>query len=214
MKVNLNKNQLAHLSRLIKMKGVSYYDVNLEMTDHVASEVEEEIETSGLEYMKAVKKVFLRYDRFHFMNIEEEKTKEIQKKSWQQAWKSFLKFFTIPKIIITVCLFLLFQVLIDNGYLEYISYSFIFFIVTISGSLFYLKRKWIGKGNYLQLHKFHGWFTLLFQLILQGMLYLPKDGLISESGLHTIFSTFSFLVLFVVIEIYTNELKLLKQQIA
>ena len=91
MKVTLNKNQLDHLSRLIKMKGVNYYDVNLEMTDHVASEVEEEIESSGLGYMKAVKKVFLRYDRFHFMNIEEEKTKKIQKQSWRQAKKSFLQ---------------------------------------------------------------------------------------------------------------------------
>lgn len=155
MKVTLNKNQLAHLSRLIRMKGVNYYDVNLEMTDHVASEVEEEMESSGLEYMKVVKKVFLRYDRFHFMNIEEEKRKKIQKQSWRQARKSFLQFFTIPKIIIAISLFIIFQYLIENGFIEYIFYSFAFLIVTISGYLFYLKRKWIGKENYLQLHKFH-----------------------------------------------------------
>lgn len=213
MKVTLNKNQLAHLSRLIRMKGVNYYDVNLEMTDHVASEVEEEMESSGLEYMKVVKKVFLRYDRFHFMNIEEEKRKKIQKQSWRQARKSFLQFFTIPKIIIAISLFIIFQYLIENGFIEYIFYSFAFLIVTISGYLFYLKRKWIGKENYLQLHKFHGWFSVLFQLILQGMIHSPQDVIVTQSILYTIFSTFSFLVLFVVIEIYTNELKSLKLQI-
>lgn len=213
MKVILNKNQLAHLSRLIKMKGVNYYDVNLEMTDHVASEVEEEMERSSLEYMEVVKKVFLRYDRFHFMNIEEEKTKKIQKQSWKQAKKSFLQFFTIPKILITICLFLFFEFLIGNGFIEYIFYSFALLIVTISGSLFYLKRKWIGKENYLQLHKFHGLFSILFQLILQVMINSPYDTIITNSLPYTAFSTFSYLVMFVVIEIYTNELRSLKLQI-
>ncbi len=214
MKVTLNKNQLDHLSRLIEMKGVNFYDVNQEMTDHVASEVEEEIESSGLEYMKAVKKVFLRYDRFHFMNIEEEKTKKIQKQSWKQAWKSFLQFFTPPKIILTIGLFLLFQLLIENGFVDYLAYSFIFLVLTISGGLFYLKRKWIGKKNYLQLHKFHGWFSLLLQLTFQGMLHIPNNEVIINPMFHTFFTTFSFLLLLVMIEIYTNELKLLKLQFA
>lgn len=196
------------------MKGVNYYDVNLEMTDHVASEVEEEMEGSGLEYMVAVKKVFLRYGRFHFMNIEEEKMEKIQKQSWKQAWASFSQFFTIPKVVITICLFLLLQFLIENGLVEVLMYSFLFMAVAISFGLFYLKRRWIGKENYLQLHKFHGWFSLLIQLAFQGMLYMPDSVTISNPMLLAGYSTFSFLLLFVIIEIYTNELKQLRLQIA
>ena len=216
MNVTLNENQLAHLSHSISMKGVNYYDVNLEMTDHIASEVEEEMESSGLEFMKAVNKVFLRYSRFHFMNIEDEKTRKIQKQSWRQVKKGFLQFFTIPKVVITISLFIILQYLIENGFIEYIFSSFIFLAITISSRLFYLKRKWIGKENYLQLYKFYGSFSLLFQLIIQGMvqspIYLPKNVNVTQLYLHTTYWTFVFLMFFVLFEIYTNELKLLRLQ--
>lgn len=213
MKVTLNKEQLAHLSRLVTMKGVNYYDVNQEMTDHVASEVEEEIERSGLAYMEAVKKVFLRYDRFHFMNIEEEKTKKIQKQSWRQARKSFLMFFTIPKIVITISLFVLFQYLIDHGLIAYLSYSFFFVLTAVFVVVLYLKRKWVGKRNYLQLQKFNGLFSFVLWLIVQGMMNLPNEDAMTQPIPYAAFSTFSFLVLVITIEIYINELKALKLQI-
>ena len=58
MKVTLNKSQLDHISKLIEMKGVNFHDVKMEMTDHVASEVEEVLGLENIEYMKAVKKFF------------------------------------------------------------------------------------------------------------------------------------------------------------
>ena len=76
-----------------------------------------------------------------------------------------------------------------------------------------LKRKWIGKENYLQLHKFHGGGSFMFQLLAQGMIHMPQDKIITYSLLYTAFCTFSILAMLILIEIYMNELKSLKLQI-
>jgi len=201
MKVILNKKQITHISKLIEKKGVNYYDVNLEMTDHVASEVEEMMFVDGIDFLIALKQVFSRYGRFHFMKIEEEQTKKIQKQSLKQSWKSFVQFFTLPKILITVALFIFFQFLLENGFGDYILYTYALFVGITSISLFYLKRKWIGKENYLQLHKFHGGFSVLFQFIFQGMIHFPKADIGTGFMFDASFITFSFMVLFIVIEV-------------
>ncbi len=107
MKTALNKEQLEHVSKFIKARGVNYTDVNAEMTDHVASEIEELMEEEELSFLVAVKQVFLRYGRFHFMKIEEEQQKKLEKQSWKSFKIGFVRFFSFPQIAFTIGLFFL-----------------------------------------------------------------------------------------------------------
>jgi hypothetical protein len=106
MSIVLNKSQIKVISKLIEMKGVNHIDVNLELTDHIATEIEELISKNpSINFTTAVKTIFLKYSRFHFMKIEEEKEKQIRKIATKDILKEFISFFTIPKIIFTFILF-------------------------------------------------------------------------------------------------------------
>ena len=212
MKDILNKSQLTQISKFIKAKGVIYADVNAEMTDHIASEVEELLRDENLEFLDALKQVFSRYDRFHFMRIEEEQQKKLEKQSYYSFKNGFINFFSFPKIIFTLCLFFSFYQLSDMGYIEYLGYFYLFFSLILVSSLFYLKIKWLGKGRFLQLSKLNWVSAFGINLGIQVMFRL--DLLYDSWGsfLASVFSTLLFLVLFIAIELYVNEFRKIKRQ--
>jgi hypothetical protein len=214
MKATLNKIQLTHISKFIKARGVNYTDVNAEMTDHIASEVEELMELEDISFLVAVKQVFLRYKRFHFMNIEEAQVEKLQKQSWKSFKNGFVYFFSFPKIIFTICLFFSFYRIAEFGYSEYLGYSYVLLAIFLGGFLFYLKRKRLGKGTYLQLSKFHWIFTLIINIGVQVMFSLDRlNDYISSWGACA-FSTVMFLILFIAIELYVKEFRKIKKQYA
>ena len=103
------------------------------------------------QFLVAVKQVFLRYGRFHFMKIEEEQQKKLEKQSWIFLKNGFMAFFTFPKIVFTVFLFFGFYRLATLDLIEYLGYSYIFFVIVLGVFTFYYKRKLLGKGTYLNL---------------------------------------------------------------
>lgn len=210
MNVTLTKEELEHISNFIKAKGVSYSDVNAEMTDHIASEVEELINQDNLSFVIAVKQVFLKYGRFHFMKIEEEKVKKLQNQSWLAFRKGFLNFFSFPKIIFTICLFFTFKKLTTYSLNNYLGYAYVVIAFVLLIIIYFLKRNILGKGTYLQLAKFNWIFVLLINLGMQIMIGLSNLTLNLNTWLLSGITTILFLFLFIAIELYINEFKKLK----
>lgn len=215
MKTNLDQKQIKHLSRLIEMKGVNYYDVNMELTDHIACEVESLINETELEYMKAVKKVFLRYDRFHFMRIEEQKSKELAKKGRQAVWKGFVNYFSIPKVILTISIFILIVFLLKTLGAAMIMYTIIALMLVICVKFLINKKRNVGQYQYLQLRMYGGGFTmLLFQLPLQVFINSSSSDILipTTEGIYIKAIVFTMFILLNLInyELYTDQLNKLK----
>lgn len=205
MKVTLNKKQLAFISERIKKKGVSYTDVNAEMTDHVASEVEELMELNKLPFSDALKDVFSNYDRFHFMRIEEEQVKKLQKQSCKSFKLGLFNFFSFPKIVFTIVLFFMIHQLIILGGIDYIMSFYLICLIVSGVTLFVLKRKWLGKGTYLQLAKFHGIIAPAYCVAPQ-MVSLSFDNLVpSFPWLSSVLITLMFFMILIALELYRNE---------
>tara|TARA_B100000809_G_scaffold9483_2_gene8978 strand:+ start:679 stop:1323 length:645 start_codon:yes stop_codon:yes gene_type:complete len=207
MKVTLNKEQLHHISKYIKARGVSYTDVNAEMTDHIASEVEALILTEEDNFLEVVKKVFLKYDRFHFMRIEEEQQNKLEKQSWKSFKNGFLGFFSFPKIVFTLCLFFALYKLVALGAMVYIGYFYCLFVCILGVFLYYFKRKILGKGTYLQLAKFHWIFSILINLGIQMMFRVQDFTVMTNPLVASSFSTLMYLFAFIGIELYRNEFR-------
>jgi len=207
MKVTLNKEQLQHISKYIKARGVSYTDVNAEMTDHIASEVEALMLTEGAKFLEVVKKVFLKYDRFHFMRIEEEQQKKLEKQSWKSFKNGFLGFFSFPKIVFTLCLFFAFYKLVTLGAIAYVGYFYCLFVCVLGILLYYFKRKILGKGTYLQLAKFHWIFAIATNIGIQTMLGIQNLFGMTNPWLSSALSTLMYLFVFIAIELYRNEFR-------
>jgi len=217
MKVTLNKSQLEHISKLIEMKGVKYYDVKMEMTDHIASEVEELLEKEHLAYMDAVKRAFLKYNRSDFFKIEKQKKRELQKQATKFFYSGILRYFTFPKIVLSGAVYSIAFLLVSN-----IHFGKIAFPILILGNLTriaiinYRKQALLGKPKYLQLTSFRkNYFGVFIGIIVYGLwIYgyaydnFSENYLIHiESGLITVV----VLSILTVFEIYANQINSLKK---
>ena len=211
MEAKINKEQLAYISNWIKERGVNYYDVNMEMTDHLALEIEELMQTENLKFYEATKKAFSRYKRFHFMNIEEEKSKELQKQSWKEFKRAFIAFFTFPKAVITLLIFM--GIYTSISFYEYENVYWGFIVLCIIAFVGLIIRNWmfIGKRRYLQLLKYNTFMIVVFQIVFQ----VPRMLIGYDHAIWIVSSVLTVITLLVliIVELYNTELKKLKDQL-
>ena len=223
MKVTLNKVQLEDITWRLEMKGVRYYDVKMEMTDHIASEVEVIMGEKKLDYNFCVDQVFSQYKLFHFSDIEERKEKKLKKQAIKSFFKELLQFFTIPKVILTALVFLIFtkaMLFFSLGTLVVFPISFCLFV---SVFLIYKKFKLLGKKNYVQLqvlshYMFFTWmfvFQFFYQSDFEHFFLLSDFSMeINYYKVYVISGLLTFFVLGVYIgyDLSIRELNRLKKQ--
>jgi hypothetical protein len=107
--MTLTDEHIAQLFRFCEKKFVRYYDLQLELVDHLAERIEEEIEKDKtLSFEKALDKVYKGFGIFGFAHIVRDKEIALQKANSKLWWKEFSTYFTIPKLVLTLCLFAVF----------------------------------------------------------------------------------------------------------
>jgi hypothetical protein len=106
MKNELTQEQVAQLFDFTRKHFVEYYDVQVELVDHLASSIETEMEqNSSLSFDEALNKVFSGFGIFGFDGITQTKADAIakqQRKLWQQK---FLELLQWPNLIKRFSLF-------------------------------------------------------------------------------------------------------------
>jgi hypothetical protein len=102
----LTHQQIETLFEFTRKKLVSYYDVQVELVDHLASSIEEEMtQDTTISFESALEKVYARFGIFGFAHVVQERQIALEKqhrKLWQQTFKNY---FTIPRVAFTVVLF-------------------------------------------------------------------------------------------------------------
>lgn len=132
----VSQEQLIELHVFIKKKYVEFYDVEIELVDHLAHAIEQQwVMDPMISFEKALEIEYKKFGVFGFSSVVEQKQSELSKHYWNIALRAFISYFTIPKIIITVALFLLLLVLgVRFPEYSYIYYRIIFyglFVVTL-----------------------------------------------------------------------------------
>ena len=85
---------------------VQYYDVQVELVDHLAEAIEEKLKLNPkLNFEQALDSVYAGFGIKGFADIVATRMEMISKKSRKQKWKLFFAYFTIPKIAMTICLY-------------------------------------------------------------------------------------------------------------
>jgi hypothetical protein len=144
--MNLNPTQIQHIHSFVKRKYVDYYDVQIELVDHIATAIEEKVELNPkLDFYTALQEIYNSFGLFGFIEFVEEKEKQVQRRFRKMHCKERLSFFTVPKVIFTFTLvFLSYQINIyfNPDILKY-SFAVIFigFMVTQITYLFYQQKK-------------------------------------------------------------------------
>ncbi len=103
----LSQEQIDHLFVFCKKHYVRYYDLQLELVDHLANAIEEKMkEDPEVLFETALQKVFAGFGISGFAKIVAARTRSLEKSARKLRWKFFLAYFTPPKVAMTLCIFL------------------------------------------------------------------------------------------------------------
>lgn len=205
MEKRLTNQQIEQLFDFTKKHYVEHYDVQVELVDHLANAIEDQWkENPNILFEDALQTEFKKFGIFGFTGLVEQKQAELHKQYNKMLWSEVLKFISIPKVIITVAMYLLIFFflkktgsfgeivmfsLILGSFLCYSIISFIFIykikkqqknqgkkwlIQSVTQALFSLPL--IGAGGYYQM--INSFFEKQFELSFIGLHFLTAFSLL------------------------------------
>ena len=99
----LTKNQIDQLYIFTRQHFVEWYDVQIELVDHLANGIEEQWETQpNLNFETALKIEFKKFGVFGFSELVEQKTNALDKYYRKEIFMHFKTYLGLPKLIITL----------------------------------------------------------------------------------------------------------------
>ena len=134
----LTSEEIEYLWGFVRKKYVDYYDVQVELVDHLASEIEHLLgQHQELTFEDALNQVYAAFGIFGFTEIVEQKVKSISRQGRIMWWKEFAHFFTGYELIFPVLIGLLIGTMLVRLGLAFLCYAQILFF---SGALIALLR--------------------------------------------------------------------------
>jgi len=144
--MKLTENHIKQLYKFTREHFVYHYDVQTELVDHLANDIEQILEEKPhLTFEQARDVSFKKFGVFGFMDIVEQKQKAMNKRYWKILWRFVKEWFTLPKVIATSLIFMLFFTVLQSTYAEEIIFASIFILVIVD--LFYLFKSRGKKKN-------------------------------------------------------------------
>ncbi len=106
--MELTSLQIQEIDNYITVCGIKYYDVKAEIVDHFASILELRLANEpNLNFKEAIIEEHKKFSDRGFKRLLATKTKTTHNRFIKQTIISFKSFFKLPKIIITICCYLL-----------------------------------------------------------------------------------------------------------
>lgn len=101
----LSDEHIKELYAYCERKRIVYYDLQVEIVDHVANAIEEKMSNNpSISFKEALEEVHRSFGIFGLREMVEEKTNAMRKQYGKMSRKLFWSYFTMPKIIFTVFL--------------------------------------------------------------------------------------------------------------
>jgi len=169
----LSNEEISKLFAFVKSKYVYFIDVQHELVDHLACEIEElQTADKNISFDKALKDIYKKYPITGFSNLKEAKVKAMNKYWMHIYWNYFKEYITLPKIVISFALlFVYFKLFSSFSNAAIIPVFILLFVFSIHSSIRLNKRFNSKKNNhYLVITSFLGLFsTANFSLMYIGI---------------------------------------------
>ncbi|WP_223032299.1 hypothetical protein [Hanstruepera marina] len=127
--MRLSEEHIENLYAFTRKHFVEYYDLQTELVDHMANDIEVILEDNpNLSFEQARDKAFKKFGVFGFMEVVEQRHKAMNKKYAKLLWHYAKDWFRLPQIIFTIIMFSSFFILFSyeiGGYVFFVAY-FIF----------------------------------------------------------------------------------------
>ncbi|MFL3661461.1 MAG: hypothetical protein ACI6PN_06885 [Polaribacter sp.] len=106
--MELTEIHIQELYKFTRKHFVYFYDVQSELVDHLANDIEAIWEVSPkLSFEEARDKSFKNFGIFGFMDVIEAKQKQMNRRYRKILWRFFKEWFTMPKLAVTASVFLI-----------------------------------------------------------------------------------------------------------
>ncbi len=106
--MKLTQSQIQNLYTFTRQHYVEHYDLQTELVDHLANDIESVWQTQPtLPYEQARDKAFKKFGVFGFMDVVERRQKAMSKRYIKYLWDELKQWFTLPKAITTMALFVI-----------------------------------------------------------------------------------------------------------
>lgn len=140
--MKLTNPQIEKLYKFTRQHYVYHYDVQSELVDHLANDIEEIWQAQpDLSFINARDKSFKKFGIFGFMDVIEAKQKQMNKRYWKILLSFAKEWFTLPKIITTALIFLGFFIVLQIKYSEYFILGTILILIVFEMIAIYKTRK-------------------------------------------------------------------------
>ena len=140
--MKLTKTHIEELYKFTRKHYVYFYDVQSELVDHLANDIEEIwVTQQHLSFQEARDKSFKKFGIFGFMDVIEAKQKQMSKRYRKILWRFFKEWFTIPKIVVTISIFFAFFMLLQIQFSEYIFLATLLILIILEMRIVYKVRK-------------------------------------------------------------------------
>jgi len=105
--MKLTTNQIQQLYKFTRQHYVEHYDVQTELVDHLANDIEHIwLSQPNLSFEDAKTISFKKFGVFGFVEVVEARSKALNKKYWKLVWRIFKSYFKTPQLISTLALFI------------------------------------------------------------------------------------------------------------
>lgn len=222
--MKLTEEQITYIENYIKSFNVKYYEVYMEILDHMILSVEAILEeNTAITFEEAVLKAKVEgFGKKGFRGMMDERLKLAQIQARKQNNRMIKEYFTFPKIVMTLTVFIGYFLFLmffeDPKKINIICIVFIGLLAILQTVYFWKFRK-INKWNILKTQVLSNMYFLSFagvnitQLIYNlGKETLDFNHILMRLFLTTVF-TFSLISLLVYIEIRKKTIEELKTQI-
>jgi len=140
--MKLTNLQIDNLYKFTRQHYVYHYDVQSELVDHLANDIEEIWEENPkITFENAREKSFKKFGIFGFLDVVEAKQKQMNKRYWKILFRFAKEWFTMPKIITTAFIFLGFFLVLRIPYSEYVLLGTLLIVIIFEMIAIYKVRK-------------------------------------------------------------------------
>lgn len=153
--MGLNQDQIQELYTFTRKHFVEHYDLQTELVDHLANGIEQQWkESPTLSFREALNREFKKFGIFGFQDVIGERMKAMDKKYRAIIWRFYKEYFKLPKLLLIVCLTMVYFSILRKLDSEETYFFFIATIILSVGPLLFMnlkfrkkiklkKRKWL-----------------------------------------------------------------------
>lgn len=135
--MKLSKEQIQQLYTFTRQHFVEHFDVQTELVDHLANDIEQILtEKPTLSFEAAKMMSFKKFGVFGFMEVLEESSKALNKKYWKLVLEIFKNYFKLPQLLSVLLIF----ATIYTGFLFVPNHRLIYMILGFGIAAFLLVR--------------------------------------------------------------------------